>query len=118
MKRKMLVWFDPKKVTCASVGVVETTVVSTLKLFLITYLIVKFVVEPPLIPIEKSLFFNCRVQCNNMVVCIYHHVLGGQIGTTFDHIIIERLMQVMFHGYFDADLWKIDVSLWKIFLLL
>jgi hypothetical protein len=58
MKRKMLVWFDPKKVTCASVGVVETTVVSTLKLFLITYLIVKFVVEPPLIPIEKSLFLT------------------------------------------------------------
>jgi hypothetical protein len=27
------------------------------------------------------------------------------------HIIIERLMPVMFHGYFDADLWKIFAEL-------
>jgi hypothetical protein len=27
------------------------------------------------------------------------------------HIIIERLMPVMFHGYFDADLWKIFTEL-------
>jgi hypothetical protein len=27
------------------------------------------------------------------------------------HIIIERLMLVMFHGYFDADLWKIFAEL-------
>jgi hypothetical protein len=27
------------------------------------------------------------------------------------HIIIERLMPVMFHGYFDADLWKIFIEL-------
>jgi hypothetical protein len=27
------------------------------------------------------------------------------------HIIIERLMSVMFHCYFDADLWKIFAEL-------
>jgi hypothetical protein len=27
------------------------------------------------------------------------------------HIIIERLMSVMFRGYFDADLWKIFTEL-------
>jgi hypothetical protein len=27
------------------------------------------------------------------------------------HIIIERLMSVMFYGYFDTDLWKIFVKL-------
>jgi hypothetical protein len=27
------------------------------------------------------------------------------------HIIIERLMSGMFHGYFDADLWKIFTKL-------
>jgi hypothetical protein len=27
------------------------------------------------------------------------------------HIIIERLMLVMFHGYFDVDLWKIFIEL-------
>jgi hypothetical protein len=27
------------------------------------------------------------------------------------HIIIERLMPVMFHGYFNADLWKIFTKL-------
>jgi hypothetical protein len=27
------------------------------------------------------------------------------------HIIIERLMMIMFHGYFDVDLWEIFVEL-------
>jgi hypothetical protein len=59
----------------------------------------------------KKLKFPNRYACNiKWAVNVITGKLNG-LKSHDNHIIIERLMLVMFHGYFNADLWKIFTKL-------
>jgi hypothetical protein len=60
--------------------------------------------------LKKLKFPNCYASNIKQVVTISTAKLNGLKSPDY-HIIIERLMLVMFHGYFNADLWKIFAEL-------
>jgi hypothetical protein len=64
--------------TCASSADNEIVAISTMKHFLITYLIGKVDVVLELIPMGKSFVFPTAVSSAvTYSICIYLHVLGG-----------------------------------------
>jgi hypothetical protein len=59
----------------------------------------------------KTLKFSDRYAANiKQAVNVVTSKLNGLKSHDY-HIIIERLMSIMFHDYFNAELWKILVEL-------